>query len=131
MRIGGTVARLLLGLMFTVFGLNGFFHFIHQPPPSSETAMQYMGAMAHGGMFPFIFGLQLVGGLLMLAGVFVPIALVLLGPVIVNILLFHALMAPSEIGPGLLALVLWLVVFYGTRDSFAGIFRMRAPELRS
>ncbi len=125
MRIAGVLARLLLGLMFTVFGLNGFLHFLKQPPPTGLAA-QYLGALAHSGWFPFIFGDQLLCGLLLLSGFFVPLALVLLGPVLANILLFHALMAPKGIGPGALAFVLWLVVFAAHVDSFRPLFRARA-----
>ncbi len=122
MRIAGTIARLLLGLMFTVFGLNGFLHFIKQPPPSGLAA-QYLGALGQAGFFPFVFGDQLLCGLLLLSGFFVPLALVLLGPMLGNILLFHALMAPADIGPGALAFVLWLIVFFSVRESFAPLFR--------
>ena len=127
MRVVGTIARLLLGLMFTVFGLNGFLHFLHMKgEPMSPLALQYMGAIAQSHMLQAAFAVQLVTGLLLLAGVFVPLALVLLGPVIANILLFHATMAPKGIVNGLVAFLLWLVVFWSVRESFAGIFRARA-----
>lgn len=126
MRIVGTIARLLLGLMFTVFGLNGFLHFLHMKGEAmSPLAGQYMGAIAQSHMLQAAFAVQLGTGLLLLAGVFVPLALVLLGSVIANILLFHATMAPKGIVNGLAAFVLWLVVFWSVRESFAGIFRVR------
>ncbi len=126
MRIAGTIARLLLGLMFTVFGLNGFLHFLHMKgEPMSPVALQYMGAIAQSHMLQAAFAVQLVTGLLLLAGVFVPLALVLLGAVIANILLFHATMAPKGIVNGLVAFLLWLVVFWSVRENFAGIFRPR------
>ncbi len=131
MRIAGLLARILLGLMFTVFGLNGFLHFLHMKGgPMSPLAMQYMGAIAQSHMIEAAFAVQLVTGLMLLAGVFVPLALVLLGPVLGNILLFHLTMAPSGVLNGLVALLLWLVVFWSVRSSFAGLFRVRAPELR-
>jgi putative oxidoreductase len=70
----------------------------------------------------FVCLVQVVGGLLLLSGQFIPLALVLLGPVIVNILLFHISMQPAGLPPGLLATVLWFIVFYGVRQAFAGIF---------
>lgn len=126
MRIAGIIARLLLGLMFTVFGLNGFLHFLHMKgEPMSPLAMQYMGAIAQSHMLQAAFAVQLVTGIMLLAGFFVPLALVLLGPVLATILLFHATMAPHGIINGLAAFVLWLIVFVSVRDSFAGIFRAR------
>ena len=125
MRIAGLIARILLGFMFTVFGLNGFLHFLHMPPMPG-LAGQYMAVLAQGGFLPIIFGVQLLCGLLLLAGVFVPLALVLIGPVIANILMFHVLLAPKGLGPGLLAFVLWLIVFASVRGSFVPLFRARA-----
>ncbi len=126
MRIAGIVARILLGLMFTVFGLNGFLHFIPMKGGDmSPLAMQYMGAIAQSGMLHAAFALQLITGLMLLAGVFVPLALVLLGAELGNILLFHATMAPKGIVNGLVAFVLWLIVFWSVRDSFAPLFRAR------
>ena len=125
MRIAGIVARLLLGLMFTVFGLNGFLHFLHQPPPSG-LALQYLTVMSQSHIIMFVFAVQLVCGLLLLAGVFVPLALAVLGPVIVNILLFHITMAPSGIGPGALATLLWFIVFFSVFSSFRPMLQVRS-----
>jgi len=124
MKIATLIARNLLGLMFFVFGLNGFFHFIPQPPPTGM-ALQYLGVMSASHIMVAVFMLQVAGGALLLLNRFVPIALVLLGPVIVNILLYHALMAPAGLPPGLVALALWLVVFYAVRSAFAGISAAR------
>ena len=127
MKIAGVVARILLGLMFTVFGLNGFLHFLHVGGEGmSPLAKQYMGALAQSHMIQAAFAVQLITGLMLLFGVFVPLALVLLGRVLAQILLFHATMAPKGIVNGLVAFVLWLVVFWSVRDSFAPIFRPRS-----
>jgi putative oxidoreductase len=91
MKIAALVARYLLGIMFFVFGLNGFLHFLKQPPPTGM-ALQYFSVMSGSHIMSAVFLLQLIGGILLLANRFVPIALVLLGPVIVNILLFHITM---------------------------------------
>ena len=125
MKIATLIARNLLGLMFVVFGLNGFLRFIPQPPPPAGLAMQYLTVLSASHYMVPVFVLQLIGGVLLLANRFVPIALVLLGPVIVNILLYHALMAPAGIVPGLVTLILWLLVFYGVRSAFAGVFAMQ------
>lgn len=125
MKIAVTIARVLLGLMFLVFGLNGFLHFIPTEPPPAGAARQFLGALAASNFMTPVFALQLMGGVLLLANRFVPIALVLLGPVIVNILMYHALMAPTNFQPSILALVLWGIVFTSVRRAFAGVFAMK------
>ena len=124
MKIAALISRILLGLLFTVFGLNGFLHFIPMKAPTG-LAGQYMGALFVSHYLVVVFVLQLVGGVLLLANRFVPLALVLLGPVIVNILLFHATMAPEGLPMILFAIVLWLIVFTGVRQAFAGVFTDR------
>ena len=129
MKIVTLVARNLLGLMFVVFGLNGFLHFIPRPPPPTGTAGQFLGALGASHYMMPVFLLQLIGGALLLSNRFVPLALVLLGPVIVNILMYHVLMDPAGLPPGMVALVLWLVVFSWVRSAFASVFAMRtAPS---
>jgi putative oxidoreductase len=125
MKIADLIARILLGLMFLVFGLNGFHDFLHMPMPTG-LAGQYMGALFVSHYLLFVFVVEVIGGLLLLSGQYVPLALVLLGPVIVNILLFHSTMAPAGLPPALLATVLWFIVFAAHRQAFAGIFTQRA-----
>ena len=129
MKLAITISRYLLGLMFTVFGLNGFLHFIPQPPPASPVALQFMTAMAGSHFFVLVFLVQLTAGILLLVNRFVPLALVLLAPVLVNILNYHILMDPSGLPAGIVAVILWFVVFYGVRGAFAGILRS-TPALR-
>jgi putative oxidoreductase len=121
MKIAVLIARILLGLLFLVFGLNGFLHFIPMPPPPG-LAGQYMGALFVSHYLVVVFLLQVVGGALLLAGRYVPLGLLLLGPVLVNIVLFHSLMAPEGLPMALFATVLWLIVFAGVRKAFAGVF---------
>ncbi len=109
--------------MFTVFGLNGFLHFIPQPPPASPVAVQFMTAMAASHFFVLVFVVQLLAGILLLVNRFVPLALVLLAPVLVNVFNYHILMDPSGLPAGVVALILWCLVFYGVRGAFAGILR--------
>jgi hypothetical protein len=116
------VARYVLGLLFTVFGLNGFLHFI-PVTPLPPLASQFVGVLAASHYMVPVFVLQLACGLLFLVHEYVPLALTLIAPVIVNILLFHILMNPSGIVPGVIATICWLLVFYNVRSAFAGIFR--------
>ncbi len=92
MKIASTVARYLLGLIFLIFGLNGFLHFLPSPVPPG-IAGQFLGALFVSHFLAVVFLLELIPAILLLLNRFVPLALVLLGPVIVNIVLFHALMA--------------------------------------
>ena len=126
------VSRILLGLTFTLFGLNGFLHFIKIPPPEGVAA-QFMGALVVSHYLIPVFALQVTAGLLLLANRFVPLALVLLAPIIVNIALYHALMAPH--GGSLVAatIALWVMVFHGERTVFGGLLastpgRSDAPD---
>src|SRR5947209_17477796 len=88
MKILTNVSRFLLGFIFLVFGLNGFLHFIPMPPPSG-VAPQFLGSTFLTKYLLFVFGIQLVGGVLLLINRYVPIALTILGSIIVHILLFH------------------------------------------
>lgn len=122
MKIATLISRYLLGLIFTVFGLNGFLHFIPMPPPTG-LAGQFMGALFVSHYLVPIFAVQLAGGVLLLASRYVPLALTLLAPIIVNIDLFHALMAPEGLPMASVVTVLWAVTFFGVRSAFAGIFQ--------
>jgi putative oxidoreductase len=120
MKVATSIARILLGLLFLVFGLNGFLHFIPMQPPTG-LAGQYMGALFLSHYLVVVFVLEAAGGLLLLINRYVPLALVLLGPVIVNIVLFHACLAPAGLPMALFAAALWLVVFAGVHRAFAGL----------
>ena len=124
MKILTNVSRFLLGVIFLVFGLNGFLHFIPMPPPSG-VAGQFLGSMFVTKYLLFVFAIQLIGGVLLLINRYVPIALTILGPIIVNILLFHGLMNPAGIGLAVFVTIFWSVVFVSVRSAFAGIFEAR------
>jgi putative oxidoreductase len=126
MKIAILIARLLLGLILVVFGLNGFLNFLDMGPMPSGLAGQFIAALAQSHYFWVVAGLQVVGGLLLLVNRFVPLALVLLGPVIVNILLYHLFLNRAGIGLAILVTILWFIVFYGHRQYFSGIFVQRA-----
>jgi putative oxidoreductase len=124
MKIFTNISRFLLGLIFLVFGLNGFLHFIPMPPPSG-VAGQFLGSMFVTKYLLFVFAIQLIGGVLLLINRYVPLALTILAPIIVNILLFHSLMNPSGLGLALVVTILWGVVFASVCSAFAGIFQAR------
>ena len=117
MKIITTIARVLLGLMFLVFGLNGFLHFIPTPPPSG-VAGQFMGALYVSHYLSAIWVVQVLGGVLLLSGRFVAAGLAVLAPVLVNIALFHACMAPVGYAPAVTAGILWVIVFVHQRAAF-------------
>lgn len=97
LRRATTGTRLLMGLAFLVFGLNGFLHFLPEPDaPMPEGAAAFAGALMQTGyMFPLIFATQLVVGALLLANRCVPLALVLIAPFLVNSVAFHVFLEPS------------------------------------
>jgi hypothetical protein len=124
MKTASVIARYLAGVIFLVFGLNGFLNFIPLPPPEGIAA-QFMGALYTSHYLWVIFVFQVIAGVLLLANRYVPLALAILAPVIVNILAFHALMAPSGLPLALFVAVLWAVIFVDVRPAFAGLFRSR------
>lgn len=126
MKIAATISRYLLGLIFTVFGLNGFLHFIPQPPVPEPMAIQFFTVMIGSHYMVLVFLLQVIAGLLLLTNRFVPLALTLLAPILVNILLFHSLMNPEGLPLALIVTVLWIIVFSRVRGAFAPILQMKA-----
>ena len=126
MKIVTLIARILLGLIFVMFGLNGFLNFLSTGPMPTGLAGQFLGALVQSHYYWVVAVLQIAGGVLLLVNRFVPLALVLLGPVIVNIICFHVFMNPSGAPPAAVVTVLWLIVFYANRQHFSGIFVQRA-----
>jgi uncharacterized membrane protein YphA (DoxX/SURF4 family) len=125
MRIVTLIARLLLGLIFVVIGLNGFLNFLNMGPMPTGLAGQFIGALFQSHYFWVVAALQVMGGALLLVNRFVPLALVLLGPVIVNIILYHVFLNPSGAPLAAVVAILWAIVFYGHRKYFSGIFAQR------
>jgi hypothetical protein len=123
------IARILMGLLFFVFGLNGFLHFIPEPKtPMPEGAVSLAGALMKSGyMFPMVMGTQLLVGVLLLLNRFVPLALALIAPIIVNIVAFHVFLAPSGIGIALVVLVLELYLAWAYRNAYRS---MLTPRVR-
>jgi uncharacterized membrane protein YphA (DoxX/SURF4 family) len=120
-----TAARIVLGLAFFVFGLNGFLHFIPQPPMSGPPA-DLIGAMiASGYLFALIKGTEVVSGALLLAGRFTPLALTLLAPVLVNIVLFHAFLEPAALPLPLILTGLEVFLAWSYRSAFRPMLAAR------
>ena len=125
MKITVLIARILLGLVFLVFGLDKFIHFIPaQMPPG--VAGQFAGILFTTRYLLIIGAIETVTGLLFLLNRYVPLALTLVGPIIVNILIFGALMQPGGLPPGIIVTILWFILFYYHRAAFAGIFTQNA-----
>ena len=125
MKIAALIARILLGLVFFVFGLNGFLNFIPMGPLPTGLAGQFVTVLFQSHYVLFVSGIQLVGGVLLLVNRYVPLALVLLGPVIVNILLFHLLLNRTGLVVAIIVAILWCILAIRQRQHLAGIFVQR------
>jgi len=120
-----SIARVVLGLAFFVFGLNGFLHFLPQPAMSGPPA-DFAGALfATGYMFPLIKGTEVVASVLLLSNRYVPLALAVLAPVLVNIVAFHAFLAPAGLALPIVLLALELYLARSYRDAFAPMLHAR------
>jgi len=123
MKILALIARLLLGLVFTVFGLNGFIHFMPMPPNLPDNVVHFITPIATTGYGFVVFGCQVIGGVLLLVGKYVPLGLVFLGPVLVNILCFHFFISHGDYAIPLFVTVLWFIVFARYRYAFRPLFQ--------
>jgi len=124
MKTPSTIARYLAGVIFLVFGLNGFLNFLPFPPLGG-VAGQFMGALYASHYLWVIFAFQIIAAVLLLVNRYVPLAVAMLAPVLVNILAFHVLMAPSGLPLALFVTVLWALIFVDVRPAFAGLFQSR------
>jgi putative oxidoreductase len=129
MKIVYLIARILLGLMFVVFGLNGFLHFIPMGPMPAGLAGQFAGAMLQSHYMAVVSALQLITGLLLLLNRYVPLALTFLGPVIVNIILYHLFMAPAGLPLAIVAAILWILSAFQIRSVFTVLFQQRVQSV--
>ena len=121
------VARILLGLIFLMFGANHIVPFLPMPPMAGDAGTFATILVVHKYL-AFVGLLEVIAGLLLLVGRFVPIALTILGPIIVNILLFSGLIEQGGLAIPVLVTVLELFLLYTYRQSFAGIFSA-GPEV--
>jgi putative oxidoreductase len=125
MKILTLVARILLGLIFVVFGLNKFLNFIPSAMPPG-LAGQFAGALYVSHYLWVIAIIEIGTGILLLINQYVPLALVLNGPVVVNIFLFHAFLFPAGLPLAVVVVILWLIIYKSVRPAFAGIFVQKA-----
>jgi uncharacterized membrane protein YphA (DoxX/SURF4 family) len=122
-----TAARLFLGLVFTVFGLNFFLHFIPQPPAPPHAAAFAGALFASGYFFPLLKVTEIAAGLLLLGGFFVPLALTVLAPIIVNIIGFHLFLEPASLPLPLAVLAAEVYLAWSYRAAFAPMLHARTP----
>jgi len=118
------ILRSLLGLIFFVLGLEHFFNFFQMPPPASRAAAGFLGALGSTGyMLHLICGVEAIAGALLLSGRFVPLALLILAPVIVNIILFHLFLDPSGLPVAAVVTALEVLLAWQHRQVFAPLLR--------
>jgi len=121
------IVRILLGLVFLVFGLNGFLNFMPAPKDMPQAIMNVMGGLMQAGYMSVVSGAEVLIALMLLTNRFVPLALALLAPIIVGILTFHIAMQPATIGPGIAVLLMELYLAWAYRSSFRPMLRAKAP----
>ena len=121
------VARILLGLIFTVFGLNFYFNFLPPPELNAEAGAFFGALLETGYMMDIVKLVEVVGGVMLLAGVWVPLALVILFPIVLNIFLFHTVLDLAGLPIAIFVMVLELFLAWAYRDSFKGLLARNAP----
>lgn len=120
-------ARIVLGLIYFVFGLNFFLHFLPTPPSAGGVADAFVGGLFQSGyFFPMLKSIEVVLGALLLVGVFVPLALVILMPISLNILLFHAFLTPGNATMGIVIVLVHLYLAWSYRDYYKPLFNRKA-----
>jgi hypothetical protein len=125
MKIAALIARILLGLLFVVFGLNGFLHFIPNGPMPTGLAGEFVDALMKSHYVLVVSAIQVLGGALLLVNRYVPLGLTLLGPVIVNILLFHLLLNHTGLAMAIVVAILWGIVAFQQRQYFSSLFAQK------
>src|SRR5215470_14957612 len=126
-RIVTAIVRILLGLMFLVFGLNGFLNFMPAPKDMPQEIMTVMGALMKAGYMTVVSGAEVLIAALLLINRFVPLALALLAPIIVGILTFHIFVAPATIVPGIVVTVMESYLVWAYRGAFRPMLRAKTP----
>jgi putative oxidoreductase len=127
MKIAALICRILLGLIFLTFGSNVFIHFIPMHPMPG-TAGQFATALYVSHYVIVVGLLEVIPAVLLLINRYVPLALTLLAPVIVNIFFFHVFMAPSGLPMAIIVIILWIIVFISVKSAFAGLFQQKASS---
>ncbi|MDB5042575.1 MAG: hypothetical protein JWN27_3301 [Candidatus Eremiobacteraeota bacterium] len=117
-----TIARILLGLVFFAAGLSGFLLIAHPPAPPPGLAGQFQDVFFRSYWVLFVDGVELIAGIFLLSNRYVPLAVVLLGAVIANIIVFHVTMQPMGLPIAAIVAALWVVVAAQYRSTFAPLF---------
>jgi putative oxidoreductase len=125
MKIAALIARIILGLLFCVFGIIAFLPFVPKGPMPTGLAGQFVAIQSHYGLV--VSALQIVGGALLLVNRYVPLGLTILGPIIVNIVLYHLFLYHMGLGIAITVAILWGIVAYYHRQAFSGLFVKKAP----
>lgn len=121
-RIAATVVRYLMGLIFFVFGLNGFLNFLPTPPMEGDLGTFMGGLAASGYFFPLLKGTEVIAGLLLISGYYAPLAIAVLGPITLNIFFVHATMEPSGLPIAIFVFLANIFLAYAYRENFKGLF---------
>ena len=119
------IIRILFGLILVIFGSNKFLHFMPMPPMPAEAGAFLGGLAGSGYFFPFLKIVEILCGLGLVLGLFVPLSLVILTPIMVNIILFHAFLAPAGLGMPIMLLSMHLFLAWKTKDSYAALLKMK------
>ncbi len=126
-QLGRIVSQVLFGLVFLVFGLNGFFNFLPQPPLDPK-ALEFIMALVNSGyMMTLIKGTEVLCGAMILTGVFLPLGLVLIAPILVNIVMFHLMIAGGP-GMGFALLFMWTYLVHCYWGHFRSVFAIKAKH---
>jgi putative oxidoreductase len=121
MKVVAIIARILLGLMFVVFGLNPFLKFLPMPPLEGVWG-QFLGALVVSHYVWLVGAVQVISGMLLLVGRYVPLAIALSGPVVLNIIAYHLTMQHGGSQLAVLATICWAILFWRYRASFAPLW---------
>src|SRR5574341_733248 len=124
-RIVTAIVRVLLGLMFLVFGLNGFLNFMPAPKDLPPDIITVTTGLMKGGYTAVVSATEIIVAVLLLTNRFVPLALVLLAPIVVGIITFHIAIAPATIIPGIVVLVMELYLAWVYRGAFRPMLRAK------
>jgi len=114
-----SLVQRVFGFCFLAFGLNGFVHFIPHVGMSNPALQFFLGLAATGYMLPLLYMTQATAGALLVVGLFVPLALAMLAPIVINILLFHLFLAPAGLGLALILVAFEVSLAWAYREAFA------------
>jgi uncharacterized membrane protein YphA (DoxX/SURF4 family) len=129
-RIGPAIVRILLALLFLLFGLNGFLNFIPTPKDLPPDIATVSGALVKGGYMTVASATEVLVAVLLLSNFFVPLALALIAPIIVGILTFHVAIAPATIAPGIVVAIMELYLAWSYRGAFRPMLRAKTTPGR-